>query len=100
MTVANPAAGTWVVLIDGFSVPAGTTTYNYIDVFTNAAFGSVAVADGNALRPAGSSWTVPGTVTVNSAPAAGRVAYGNVQVATSGNALVGIGDVVVQSVGP
>ena len=60
VTIANPAAGTYVVLVDGFAVPAGTTTYKYVDVFTNAAFGSVAVTDANALRPAGASWTVPG----------------------------------------
>ena len=60
VTIANPAAGVWVVLVDGFAVPAGTTTFNYIDVFVNAAFGSVAVTDANALRPAGASWTVPG----------------------------------------
>ena len=39
VTIANPAAGTWVVLVDGFAVPAGTTTYNYVDVFANPAFG-------------------------------------------------------------
>ncbi|MDQ1720403.1 MAG: hypothetical protein QOI26_137, partial [Pseudonocardiales bacterium] len=27
VTIANPAAGTWVVLIDGYAVPAGTTTF-------------------------------------------------------------------------
>jgi hypothetical protein len=68
------------VLVDGFAVPAGTTTFNYIDVFTNAAFGAVSVTDANALRPAGASWTVPGSVTANAAPAAGRVLYGNVRV--------------------
>jgi hypothetical protein len=88
------------VLVDGFSVPAGTTTYNYIDVFVNAAFGSVSVTDANALRPAGSSWIVPGSVTVNAAPAAGRVLLGNVQVRTDGNVLIGSGDVIVQSVTP
>lgn len=100
VTIANPAAGTWIVLIDGYSVPAGTTTYNYVDVFTNLAFGSVAVTDANALRPAGSSWTVPGTVTANAAPAAGRVLLGSVQVRTDGNILVGSGDVVINSVTP
>ena len=60
VTINNPAAGLWRVLVDGFAVPAGTTTYNYIDVFTNPAFGSVAVTDANALRPAGTSWTAPG----------------------------------------
>ena len=100
VTIANPAAGTWVVLIDGFAVPAGTTTYNYVDVFVNAAFGSVSVTDADALRAAGSSWTVPGTVTANAAPASGRVLLGNVQVRTSTNVLIGSGDVVVQSVTP
>ena len=98
VTIANPAAGNWVVLIDGFAVPAGTTTYNYVDVFVNAAFGSVSVTDANALRPSGASWTVPGSVTANAAPASGRVLLGNVQVRTDTNVLVGQGDVIVQSV--
>jgi len=77
-----------------------TATYNYVDVFTNPAFGSVSVTDANALRASGASWTVPGSVTANAAPAAGRVLLGNVQVRTDTNVLVGSGDVVVQSVTP
>jgi subtilisin family serine protease len=100
VTINNPAAGTYTILIDGFAVPAGTTTYNYVDVFVNPAFGSVSVTDANALRPAGSSWTVPGSVLANAAPDAGRVLLGNVQVRTDTNVLVGQGDVVVQSVTP
>jgi hypothetical protein len=100
VTIANPAAGNWVVLVDGFAVPAGTTTYNYVDVFTNAAFGAVGVTDANALRPSGASWSVPGTVTANAAPTAGRVLLGNVQVRTDTNVLVGSGDVIVQNVTP
>jgi hypothetical protein len=100
VTITNPAAGLWRVLVDGFAVPAGTTTYNYVDVFANAAFGSVDVTDANALRPAGSTWTVPGIVTANAAPAAGRVLLGNVQVRTDTNVLIGSGDVIVQSVTP
>ncbi|HEU0295931.1 MAG TPA: S8 family serine peptidase [Anaerolineales bacterium] len=100
VTINNPAEGLWAVLVDGFSVPAGTTTYNYVDVFANPAFGSVSVTDANALRPAGSSWTVPASVTANAAPAAGRVLLGNVQVRTDTNVLVGSGDVIVQSVTP
>jgi hypothetical protein len=88
------------VLIDGYSVPAGTTTYSYLDVFVNAAFGSVSVTDANALRPAGAPWTVPGSVTANAAPAAGRVLLGSVQVRTDTELVVGSGDVIVQSVTP
>jgi hypothetical protein len=100
VTINNPAVGNWVVLVDGFSVPAGTTTYNYVDVFVNPAFGSVSVTDANALRPAGAVWTVPGSVTANAAPAAGRVLLGAVQVRTDTNLLIGTGDVIVQSVTP
>ena len=100
VTIANPAAGRWVVLVDGFAVPSGSTDYDYLDVFTNPAFGSVSVTDANALRPAGASWTVPASVTANSVPAAGRVLLGNVQVRTDANVLIGQGDVVVQSVTP
>jgi hypothetical protein len=100
VTLANPEAGTYTVLVDGYAVPAGTTTYKYVDVFANPAFGSVSLTDANALRPAGSSWTVAGTVTANQAPAEGRVLLGNVQVRTDANVLVGSGDVVVQAVAP
>jgi hypothetical protein len=100
VTIANPAAGNWLALVDGFSVPAGTTTYQYVDVFTNPAFGSVSVTDANALRPSGAAWVVPGTVTVLAAPSAGRVLLGAVQVRTDTNILVGSGNVIIQSVTP
>ena len=98
MTINDPAAGLWAVLVDGFSVPAGTTTYEYVDVFANPAFGTISVTDADAVRPAGSVWTVPGTVTANQAPAEGRVLYGNVEVRTDANVLVGRGDVIVEEV--
>jgi len=101
VTINNPAAGAWVVLVDGFNVPAGSTTYKYIDVFrTTTAQGTIAVTDANALRAAGTSWTVPASVTANAVPASGRVLYGNVEVRTDQNVLVGSGDVIVQSVTP
>jgi hypothetical protein len=100
VTINNPAAGTWIVLVDGFDVPAGTTSFSYVDVFINPGFGSVSVTDANALRPAGTSWVVPGSVTANAAPAAGRVLLGRVEVRTDTNLLIGSGDVVVQAVTP
>ena len=101
VTIANPVAGTWTILVDGFAIPAGSTAYDYIDVFLKTpSFGAISIADANAVRPAGSSWTVTGTVTANEAPAAGRVLFGNVEVRTDGNVLVGSGDVVIQNVTP
>jgi hypothetical protein len=98
VTIANPAKGTWAVLVDGFAVPSGSTAYDYVDVFSNPAFGSISVTDANAERPAGSTWTSPATVTANAAPAAGRVLLGNVEVRTDANVKVGSNEVVVQAV--
>ena len=100
VTINNPAAGLWRVLVDGFAVPAGNTTYNYVDVFASPAFGSISVTDANALRGAGAVWTVPGSVTANAAPEAGRVLFGQVEVRTDANVLVGSGNVIVESVTP
>jgi subtilisin family serine protease len=101
VTIANPAAGLWAVLVDGFSVPAGATTYNYVDVFfTTSGLGTVSVTDANALRPAGASWIVPGAVTANAVPEAGRVLLGQAEVRTDANVLVGSGNVIVESVTP
>ncbi len=98
VTIARPAAGTWVVLVDGYAVPSGSTTYDYVDVFANPALGEVAVTDTDQARPAKASWTVPGTVTAKQAPSSGRVLLGAVEVRTSQKVLVGSGDVVVGSV--
>ena len=84
--------------VDGYAVPADTTTYNYVDVFTNPLFGTVAVTEANALRPAGASWTVAGSVTANVVPAAGRVLLGAVQVRSDTDVLIGSNDVVVSAV--
>jgi subtilisin family serine protease len=100
VTINNPAPGPWRVRVDGFSVPAGTTTYKYVDVLNAPSYGSVSVTDANALRPAGASWNVPGSVTANAAPGTGRVLLGNVQVRTDTDVLIGQGDVIVQNVIP
>ncbi|HET7350389.1 MAG TPA: S8 family serine peptidase [Marmoricola sp.] len=99
-TIQNPKEGLYVVLVDGFAVPSGSTTFDYVDVFTSPSFGKVDVTDENTTRTADATWTVPGTVTANAVPATGRVLLGAVQVRTDENVLVGTGDVVVQNVTP
>jgi subtilisin family serine protease len=96
---ANPAAGPWIVWVNGFDTgPTGSTEFDYFDIFVNPAFGSVSVTDANALRAQGSSWTVPGSVTANAVPASGRVLFGRVNVVTDTNAIIGSGDVIVENV--
>ncbi|GAA3844888.1 S8 family serine peptidase [Saccharothrix violaceirubra] len=98
VTLANPAAGLWKVVVDGYAVPAGTTEYDYIDVFAAPGLGTVTVTDSDANRAAGASWTVPGTVTATGQPGAGRVLRGELTVRAEGGAVVGRGAVIVENV--
>jgi hypothetical protein len=101
VTINSPAAGQWKVVVDGFNVPTGNTTYKYIDVyFKTSPLGVIQVTDANALRPAGGTWSAPATVTANASPGTGRVLFGNVNVVTDTNVVVGQGDVIVESVTP
>jgi Subtilase family/Bacterial pre-peptidase C-terminal domain len=100
VTLTNPDAGTYQVDVDGFAVPQGTTTYNYVDVFQNPILGTVAVTDANAPRPSGASWTVPGSVTAGAVPETGRVLLGSVRAVTDGGVNVGSNEVVVEHVSP
>lgn len=55
--VENPAAGAWKVVVDGFSVPSGGTSYDYVDVVFSTAFGSVGVLDEAEQHDTGTTWT-------------------------------------------
>ena len=101
VTIANPVAGTWTIVVDGYSVPSGSTTYEYIDVYlAGDTIGTIAVTDANELRASGVTWTVPAEVTAKAIPAEGRVLYGNVEVRTDADVLVGRNEVIIQAVTP
>jgi hypothetical protein len=56
--VANPAAGTWMVVVDGASVPSGQTTVEYLDVVLNPAYGMVSIVDLPQERDSDARWIV------------------------------------------
>ena len=101
VTIANPAAGTWLVLVDGFSVPSGSTTYNYVDIFANP---SARLGVGDRRERAASWWArrgrLPGSVTAGAIPETGRVLLGAVNVMTTDGVKVGSNEVVVEHVSP
>ncbi|WP_432845898.1 S8 family serine peptidase [Amycolatopsis sp. CA-161197] len=98
VTIQNPAAGEWIAVVDGYSVPTGTTAFDYLDVFVNPSFGGVTVTDPVAAHASGTTWTVPGVVTASAAPGAGRVLRGRLSVVDGAGATVGGGTVLVRSV--
>jgi Subtilase family len=95
---ASATDETWFVLVDGFHVPSGSTSYDYLDSFANPAFGSITVADSDAPRASGASWTAMATGTATAAPAAGRFLRGFVQV-QSGSTVLGRAEVRFRNVG-
>ncbi|MEV6349346.1 S8 family serine peptidase [Actinoplanes sp. NPDC051851] len=98
VSIDAPAAGEYTVEVDGYAVPAGTTEYDYLDVYYSAALGTVAVPATPVVLAAGASTTITGTVTAASVPPAGRSLFGEVQFVTDEGAVVGRGSVSIGAV--
>jgi hypothetical protein len=58
VTVQNPAAGKWKVVVDAAAIPSGSTSYDYVDVVFNQSFGMVGATDQPGKRAASAQWTV------------------------------------------
>jgi hypothetical protein len=56
--VNNPKPGKWRIVVDGFRVTAGTTSYEYFDVVFNPSYGHVSVIDSPDQRATDANWNV------------------------------------------
>jgi hypothetical protein len=99
VSLVNPAPGTYEIFVDGFDVPAGTTQFDYRDVFFSPGLGSVTVPKKVVSLANGASTTITGSVTAQSAPADGRKLFGEMAVVTDEGAVVGRGNVAIGSIG-
>lgn len=99
VSVANPAAGTYTIQVIGYSVPSGSTAYDYLDVFYSAALGTVTVDESTPVKLAtGASATVSGSVTALAAAPAGREFFGQVQLVNAHGTVAGLGSVKIEKV--
>ena len=96
VSIVNPAAGTYTVDVDGYSVPAGTTEYDYRDVFFSPALGTLDVPSTPVELDGGESATVTGTLNALAEAAAGRQLFGEMRVVSSEGAVLGTGSVLVE----
>ena len=97
--IANPAAGTYTVEVDGYSVPAGSTAYDYQDVFFSAALGTVTVAGGDAdARPTARPAPSPAPSPPSRLRQRGRELFGEMKVISSEGATLGTGAVKITKV--
>ncbi|WP_416530485.1 S8 family serine peptidase [Streptomyces coelicoflavus] len=101
VSLAKPAAGTYTVAVAGYSVPSGSTEYDYRDVYFSAGLGSVTVDDAATVRlGTGDSATVTGSVTALAAAPEGREFFGRVQLVNAHGTVAGLGSVRIGKVVP
>ncbi|MEU8641129.1 MULTISPECIES: S8 family serine peptidase [unclassified Streptomyces] len=101
VSIASPAAGTYTVEVAGYSVPSGSTAYDYLDVFFSSALGTVTVDDSTPVKLAtGASATVSGSVTAAAAAPEGREFFGQVQLVNAHGTVAGTGSVKIEKVTP
>ncbi|MEU4067806.1 S8 family serine peptidase [Streptomyces wedmorensis] len=102
VSLVKPAAGTYTVVVDGYSVQAaGGTTYDYKDVYFSPALGTVQV-DGAKTYPLanGASTKVPAEVVVGGPAPEGRQFFGQVQLLNARGTVAGTGSVLIGTVTP
>ncbi len=100
VTINNPAAGTYTILVDAYSVDGagGSTAYDYRDSFSSPALGTLTASSSSLTLAHGGTGTLSGSVTAQSAPAAGRTLSGELAVVTNEGAVVGRGTVTIGAV--
>ncbi|MFB9734970.1 S8 family serine peptidase [Streptomyces thermocoprophilus] len=101
VSIADPAPGTYTIVVDAYSVPAGTTEYDYRDVFFSEALGTVTV-DGDAPVKLGTgrSATMSANIIAASAAPEGREFFGRVQLVNARGTVAGLGNVKIGTVTP
>jgi hypothetical protein len=101
VSVADPAAGTYTIEVVGYSVPSGSTAYDYQDVFFSAALGTLTVDESTPVKlGTGDSAAVAGSVTAKAAAPEGREFFGQVQLVNARGTAAGIASVKIEKVTP
>ncbi|MFF4796796.1 S8 family serine peptidase [Streptomyces sp. NPDC001351] len=101
VSIASPAAGTYTIEVAGYSVPSGSTAYDYRDVFFSASLGTVSVDESAPVKlGTGDSATVSGSVTAAAAAPEGREFFGQVQLVNARGTAAGTGSVKIEKVTP
>ncbi|MBO1334004.1 S8 family serine peptidase [Streptomyces sp. VRA16 Mangrove soil] len=99
VTISKPAAGTYTVEVVGYSVPSGSTAYDYSDVFFSPALGTVKVDESKKVSLAGGASTSVAAQVTAAAPAPeGREFFGQVQLLNERGVVTGTGSVQIEKV--
>ncbi|MFC8125379.1 S8 family serine peptidase [Streptomyces sp. NPDC057302] len=101
VSLTKPAAGTYEIQVAGYSIPSGTTAYDYRDVFFSGALGSVKVDESAPVKLAnGASAQVSAEVAADAPAADGRQLFGEVSLLNGRGTVAGNGSVLIEKVTP
>ncbi|MFD5701290.1 S8 family serine peptidase [Streptomyces lasiicapitis] len=101
VSVAKPAAGTYTIEVAGYSIPSGSTAYDYRDVFFASSLGRIKVDETKTVKLAsGASADVSAEVVADAPTAEGRVLFGEVNLLNARGSVAGTGSVTVEKVTP
>jgi Bacterial pre-peptidase C-terminal domain len=98
VTLTRPVAGTYEVEVDGYSVPAGSTTYDYVDAYTSPLLGTLSSSTAPLTLANRGHGTLAGSVMVRAQPGQGRTLAGELDVVSAEGAILGRGLVGIGSV--
>ncbi|MFC7305506.1 S8 family serine peptidase [Streptomyces monticola] len=101
VSLTKPAAGTYTIVVDGYSVPAGSTAYDYLDVYFAPSLGQVKVDETKPVQLAnGASAQIGAEVVAAAAAPEGRQFFGEVRVLNARGTVAGSGSVRIEKVVP
>ncbi|HCA87188.1 MAG TPA: serine protease [Streptomyces sp.] len=101
VTLIEPEPGTYTIVVDGYAVPAGTTEYDYRDVYFASSLGEVKVDDSAVVKLGnGASAQVSAEVLVAGAAPEGREFFGEVSLLNGAGTVTGSGSVKIGKVVP
>ncbi|MGX1670515.1 S8 family serine peptidase [Streptomyces sp. NPDC055400] len=101
VSISKPAAGTYTVEVVGYSVPSGSTEYDYRDVFFSPTLGQVKVDEAKSVKLGnGDSTQVTAEVVAAAAAPEGREFFGEVQLLNGRGTVAGLGSVKIEKVTP
>ncbi|MFJ2603774.1 S8 family serine peptidase [Streptomyces sp. NPDC087425] len=99
VSLTSPAAGTYTVKVIGYSIPAGTTEFDYRDVYFSTQLGTIDVDESTSVQLAtGQSGTFTGTVTAAAPAPTGREFFGRVRLVNANGTAAGVGNVRIDKV--
>ncbi|WP_432094395.1 S8 family serine peptidase [Streptomyces sp. bgisy100] len=101
VSLVKPKAGTYTITVDGYAVPAGSTEYDYRDVYSAPSLGEVKVDGAKVVKLGnGATATVGAQVVVAGEAPEGREFSGTVSLLNAAGTITGSGTVRIGKVIP